>query len=265
MKPLQTSFLLHLAAFLFLISFSTHAQEIVKDNAVINQSQRMVYQQWNQNDFYPKAGFLSLNPYYWLVWGLFDPNYHKTDLRPLSSTGPQTQRLAMVAAMNGIDNNYKLQSDTVRNTALSQIASQSGLLSDVAPLWLLYYKQQFNPLLNYTPTSILAGLSPQASARLISEGSYNWYVAELEKLKQRLNGARTTDMDRGSRIMAYYRMLAEFTNLKSVWAIRTSTAQMTLDMASRQQSMQKGTGLIPNWTPNSDVQIANKVIKNAKY
>src|SRR6201994_3425918 len=147
------------------------AQAIIEDQAVENQSQRMVFQQWNQNDFYPHKGFLDTNPYYWLVWGLFDPNYHKTDLRPLSATGPQTQRLALVSTMNGIDSRYKLQSDTARNTALSQIASQSGLLSDADPLWLLYYKQQFNPLLNYTPVSILSGLSTQISTKLVSEGS----------------------------------------------------------------------------------------------
>jgi hypothetical protein len=258
-------FIISLLAIFFFFSARTQAQSIVKDNAVINQSQRMVFQQWDQNMFYPKPGFLSLNPYYWLVWGWFDPNYHKTDLRPLSLAGPQTQRLALVSTMNGIDNRYKLQSDTVRNTALSQIASQSGLLSDADPLWLLYYKQQFNPLLNYSPVSILGGLSPKVSAKLVSEGSYSWYASELDKLRERLNGARTSDMDRGSRIMAYYRMLQEYKNLSSVWAIRTSTAQLDLDMASRQQSLQKGTVTIPDWTPNSDVQIANKVLQNAKY
>lgn len=245
--------------------FSGYSQSIIKDDAVDNQSQRMVFQQWDENKFYPKAGFLSLNPYYWLVWGCFDPNYHRTDLRPLSVTGPQTQRLALVSTMNGTDNRYKLQSDTARNTALSQIASQSGLLSDADPLWLLYYKQQFSPLLNYSPVSVLSGLSGQASTKLVSEGTYSWYTKELDKLKERLNGARAADMDRGSRIMAYYRMLSEYKNLSSVWAIRTSTTQMTLDMADRQQSLQKGTVTIPNWTPNSDVQIANKILQNAKY
>src|SRR6202012_1708091 len=141
--------ILSLLAFCLLLSTS-YAQSVIKDDAVDNQSQRMVFQQWDQNKFYPKAGFLSLNPYYWLVWGLFDPNYHKTDLRPLSVTGPQTQRLALVASLNNTNNYFKLPSDTVRNTALSQIASQSGLLSDADPLWLLYYNKQFQPVLNYS-------------------------------------------------------------------------------------------------------------------
>lgn len=241
------------------------AQTEVQDNAVINQSQRMVFQQWDQNKFYPKPGFLSLNPYYWLVWGLFDPNYHKTDLRPLSVNGPQTQRLAMVGVLNSTDNDYKLQSDTVRTTAESQLASQSGLLSDADPLWLLYYRQQFQPLLNYSAATVLGPLSPQVSAKLVSEGTYNWYTDELDRLKERLNGARTTDMDRGSRIMSYYRMLREYNHLSSVWGVRTSSAQMTLDMARSQQQVKSPNVPISNWTPNSDVEIAQKVLLNAKY
>lgn len=241
------------------------AQVVIKDQAVENQSQRMVYQQWNQNDFYPHSRFLYTNPYYWLVWGLFDPNYHKTDLRPLSATGPQTQRLALVSAMNGIDHNYKLHSDTVRNTALSQIVSQSGVLSDADPLWLLYYSGQFSPLLNYNAATILGPLSPQVSTKLVSEGMYSWYTAALDRLKQRLNGARTTDMDRGSRIMAYYRMLNEFRNLSSIWAIRVSGAQTTLNMAKVQLQLQNSSVPVSNWTPGSDVQIALKVLQNAKY
>src|ERR1700744_4566973 len=79
------------------------AQSEIKDNAVRHQEERMVYDNWDQNKFDPKAGFLDLNPYYWLVWGLFYPSYHKTDLPPLSATGPQTQRLLLVSAQNNID------------------------------------------------------------------------------------------------------------------------------------------------------------------
>lgn len=258
-------FIAGVLALCFLLVGKTKAQSIIKDDAVDNQSQRMVFQQWDQNKFYPKKGFLSLNPYYWLVWGLFDPSYHNTDKRPLSAAGPQTQRLGLVAAMSGIDDRYKLQSDTAKNTALSGIAETSGLLSDTDPLWILYYKHQFNPLLNYSTASILGGLSMQVSSKLQSEGLFNWYTAELDRLKERLNGARSADMDRGSRILAYYRMLSEYKTLSGVWAVRTSAAQKTLDMASHRGALQKGNVTIPNWTPGSDVEIAKRVLANAKY
>lgn len=241
------------------------AQSLIKDDAVDNQSQRMVFQQWDQNKFYPKKGFLSLNPYYWLVWGFFDSSYHNTDRRPLSPNGPQTQRLALAGTMNNIDDRYKLQSDTARNTGLSQIAMQSGLLSDADPLWLLYYKQQFNPLLNYSTGSLVSGLPPAVSSKLITEGLLGWYTAELDRLKERLNGARSADMDRGARIMAYYRMLAEYKNLFGIWSVRTATVQKTLDMSAHRDALQKGIVPIPNWTPASDIDIARKVLANAQY
>jgi hypothetical protein len=241
------------------------AQEEVYDKAIVHQEQRMVYLQWDQDKFDPKAGFLSLNPYYWLVWGLFYPNYHETDLRPLSATGPQTQRLALVGAQNTIDGKYKLQSDTVRNTALSQIATQSGLLSDADPLWLLYYNRQFQPLLNYSAVGLLSSLPPQVSAKLVSEGTYNWYTNELSMLKQRLNGARSTDMDRGSRIMAYYRMLQEYQRLAGVWNIRIAAAQKNIQMTSQQQQL-KTMNITPGpWTPATDIGIANKILSQMRY
>jgi hypothetical protein len=239
------------------------AQEEINDQAIIHQEQRMVFLQWNQNEFDPKAGFLDLNPYYWLVWGLFYPNYHNTDLRPLSATGPQTQRLALVGAQNSTDNNYKLHSDTVRNTALSQIAATSGFLSNADPLWLLYYSHQFAPLLNYSAATILAPLSPQVSAKLVSEGTYSWYTGKLAMLKERLQGARTTDMDRGSRILAWYRLLKEYQVLAGVWAIRTAAAAKDITMTSQLQRVKAGPFNPGNWTPNTDVQIANQVLLHA--
>ncbi|SEM75444.1 hypothetical protein ACRQ5D_31525 [Mucilaginibacter sp. P25] len=256
-------FILSILCCLFI--FKANAQEEINDKAIIHQEQRMVYLQWDQNKFDPKAGFLSLNPYYWLIWGFFYPNYHKTDLRPLSATGPQTQRLALVGTQNSIDNKYKLQSDTVRNTALSQIASQSGLLSDTDPLWLLYYNQQFKPLLNYSAASLLGALPTEVSAKLVTEGTYNWYTNELSMLQQRLNGARATDMDRGSRIMAYYRMLKDYERLAGVWNIRISAAQKDIQMASQQHRIKTAAVNPGPWSPQTDVQIANKVLQHAKY
>lgn len=254
--------ILLLFAFCFpLLAFS---QEEVYDKAIVHQEQRMVYLQWNRNEFDPKAGFLSLNPYYWLVWGFFDPNYHKTDLRPLSATGPQTQRLALVAGQNTVDRQYKLQSDTVHNTALSQIAGLSGLLSDADPLWLLYYQRQFQPLLHYSATALLAPLPPQVSAKLVSEGTYNWYANELSMLKQRLSGARTTDMDRGSRIMAYFRLLNEYQLLAGVWNTRVAAAQKDIRMTTQAQQLKTQTMGPVQWTPQSDIQIANQVLMHVQ-
>jgi len=240
------------------------AQEEINDEALRYQQQRMVFQQWDQNKFKPGKGFLSLNPYYWLVWGWPYPNYHKHDLRPLSADGPQTQRLALVAAMNTIDGKYKLQSDTVRRTALSEIANQSGLITAADPLWMLYYSDQFKPVLNNSMASILAGLPPQVSVKLVSEGLYSWYKNELDRLKERVQGAHSADMDRGSRILAYHRLLMEYRKLSGVWGIRTASAEATLDMTAQQALLKNNQVTVPGWTPHSDIDIANKVLLHVK-
>lgn len=246
----------------FLLLSRCFAQSVVADKSIRYQQERMVFKQWDQNKFTPTSGFLGLNPYYWLTWGFFYPNYHKTDIRPLSASGPQTQRLGLVATMNNTDNSYKLQSDTVRNTALSEIANQSGIISGADPLWLLYYSNEFSPVLNNSMASILAGLAPQVSAKLVSEGLYSWYKNELDRLKERIEGAHSADMDRGSRIMAYYRLLKEYRRISGVWAIRTSSAQATINMTAQQQRLKTNQVAAPDWTPQTDIQIAAKVLQH---
>ncbi|PAW95103.1 hypothetical protein CKK33_17010 [Mucilaginibacter sp. MD40] len=248
-----------------LIALRACAQRVVSDESVRYQEERMVYLQWDQNKFTPKAGFLSLNPYYWLTWGLFEPNYHKTDLRPLSAAGPQTQRLALVGTMNSVDNSYKLNSDTIRNTALTAIAEQSGLLSDADPLWLLYYSQALAPVLNYSDATILGPLPAKVRTAVVSEGLLPWYENELAMLKERIEAARTTDMDRGSRIMAYYRYLKEYRTLAATWATRVATAQKNIHMVSQQATAKSTPVITTGWTPATDVALARQVLAERKY
>ncbi|WP_158829078.1 hypothetical protein [Mucilaginibacter lacusdianchii] len=240
------------------------AQSAIRDESVRYQQERMVSLQWDQNKFTPKAGFLSLNPYYWLVWGLFHPSYHKTDRRPLSATGPQTQRLALIAALNATDNSYRLQSDTVRSTALSEIAGQSGLITDADPLWQLYYKSELDPVINHSAARILAGLSPAVTQELLSDGLYAWYKNELDMLGERITAAHATNLDRGSRILAYHRYLMEYRKLAGVWAIRTSAAARTLQMTVNQQRLKAGSVTVSRWTPQTDIEIANQVLQHVQ-
>lgn len=248
-----------------LLVFRACAQQIINDEAVRYQAERMVYKQWDQNKFLPKKGFLSLNPYYWLTWGLFEPSYHKKDLRPLSALGPQTQRLALVGTMNSVDNSYKLHSDTVRNTALTAIAEQSGLVSGADPLWLLYYSKTLKPVTDFNDAALLASLPNNVRSAVVREGIYDWYRQEMAMLKERVNGARNADMDRGSRIMAFYRYLKEYRSLSATWENRVATASKNMAMVKRQRQGKNdpASGLV--WTRQTDVQIANRVLTDRKY
>jgi hypothetical protein len=249
---------------LFCLGQTGFAQKLIVDEGIRYQQERMVFKQWDKNKFSPSSGFLGLNPYYWLTWGLH-PNYKKTDLRPLSGSGPQTQRLGLVAAMTAASNAYQLESDTLRNTALLEIANQSGSLSFSDPLWLLYYRREFSPVLEFSDNSILAPLPATVRSKVIAEGLLTWYKNELSILKERIEGARTTDMDRGSRILAYHRMLQEYRALEATWTTRTSTAEKNIRNADVQSKMKSDPVISKAWTPETDEQIARDILKNRKY
>lgn len=243
---------------------AAYAQKKIVDESVRYQQERMVFKQWDQNKFTPTSGFLGLNPYYWLTWGLM-PSYKKTDLRPLSGSGEQTQRLSIVGVMNTTDGAYKLESDTIRNTALLETGNQLGTISAADPLWIMYYSKEFKPLLENSVNTILSPLPADVREKVISEGLYSWFKNELDMLKERLDGAHSSTLDRGARILAYHRMLLEYRHLNQVWATRTSGVRKTVSMTNGQQKVRSNQITIDTWSSDSDIKIANDVIRNKQY
>jgi len=251
-----------LIIFLCLLSGIVGAQKKITDKHITYQQERMVFKQWDADKFTPKPGFLGLNPQYWITWALH-PNYPKTDLRPLGPVGPQTQRLMFAAAMQHTDNLYKLHADTLRNTALSEASNYSSALAFADPLWLMYYRNEFEGLLNQVDADLLAGLSPSEKQYMVSTGLLQWYTEESHALLERLELARSTTLDRGSRIMAYHRMLSEFRKLSARWETKKSRAKTYLAIRSSAQKLRNGEVPKPA-SPKSDIQIANDILKKSK-
>ncbi|NQX54471.1 hypothetical protein HQN86_12675 [Pedobacter panaciterrae] len=246
------------------ISQSVYAQLAIEDKAMRYQQERMVFKQWDRGKFEPGSGWLGINPYYWLTWGLH-PNYPDTDRRPLSAWGPQTQRLGLIGVMNNTSGAYKLEADTLRNTALLEISNHSGYLSAADPLWMLYYSKELRPVMEYSDYGILGALPVPVRAKVISEGTFSWFKNELDVLKERIEGARSANMDRSSRILAYHRLLMEYRRLSATWATRTVNAEKNMNLINRQRSVKSGQVNIDSWTSESDVEIAKEVLKSRKY
>jgi murein DD-endopeptidase MepM/ murein hydrolase activator NlpD len=241
------------------------AQRYVNDKSVIYQQERMVFKQWNQNDFTPTHGFLWLNPLYWLTWA-WHPNYHKNDLRPLGPVGPQTQRLALVAAMQNTDNAYKLQADTLRNTAISEALNYSGVITSADPFWLLYYSKEFKDLLNQQDSQLLTEVSSQVREYLVRSGTYAWYLEQSHSLAERLNTARSTTIDRGSRILTYYRLMAEYRRLNAAWTTKKQQAGMFLALSEKAKNLKSpaSTSFTIPAGYKTDQQIADEILSNYK-
>jgi hypothetical protein len=119
--------------------------------------------------------------------------------------------------------------------------------------------------MEYSDYGILGGLPVSVRAKVISEGTFSWFKNELDILNERIEGARSANMDRSSRILAYHRLLMEYRTLSATWATRTVNAQKKMNLINRQQRVKFGQVNIDSWTSGSDVEIAKEVLKTRKY
>ena len=216
-----------------------------------------------QKKFTPTKGFLGLNYQYWLTWA-WHPNYPKTDLRPLSAAGPQTQRLLMVAAMKNTEEAYKLHADTLRNTALSEMAGYAGIASTADPLWQLYYRHEFAPLVDGQNVDPMDGTEPDVRDYLTHTGTLEWYLEESRALAERLDAARTTNLDRGSRMMAYHHMLSEYRELSALWEAKKNRAKLYLSLTKTNEKVKLSSPSIAIPASRTDRQIADEILRKSK-
>lgn len=246
---------------LCLSSYLCPAQRLISDEHITNQQQRMVFKQWDMDRFTPTPGFLGLNPNYWLTWALH-PNYPKTDLRPLGPSGPQTQRIGLVLAMAGTDRAYRLHSDTLKNEAVSKAAGYSGLLSDLDPLWQLYYRKELSPLITGDNTA-LSGLGEKERSYLISSGTFEWYSGEMQSLAERLDMTRKTTLQRGERLLSYQRLLQEYRSIVAGWSEKKRNAWKYIALSQGSKAVRERNGGILG-KAQSDIEIADRILRQSK-
>lgn len=239
------------------------AQKRIEDKGMIHQQERMVYKQWDKNKFSPSKKFLGIqvHPLWYTVWGLH-PNYRKKDHRPLSATGPQTIRMGLTTAMKGTSENYKLQSDTLRNTALSQFAMHTPIQFN--PLWQLYYQKEFKELLEDPLEKQLEGLTNEEVKFLIDSKAWEKHVKKLEEMKERLNSGRSAFMERGNRILFYHRLMLEY-RLQNDWWHRMKAYAPKRATAIKKIEKIKTSNQDINWSPQSDKELARKVVRDIEY
>ncbi|MFN0293570.1 hypothetical protein [Pedobacter helvus] len=242
----------------------TYAQKAIKDKHITNQQERMVFKQWDKKKFTPTSGFLGLNPEYWLTWA-WHPDYPKRDLRPLGPIGPQTQRLAFAAAMQNTATAYKLHSDTLRNTALTEASNYSAVFSEIDPLWQLYYRHEFEPLLNQSDNALLNGITQKEKDYLVRTGVYEWFRTEAAAIRERLETAQGSTLDRGSRIIAYHRLFLEYRKLLASWEAKRQYSRKFLSLSETAGKMKtREKPIVQNQGYRTDQQIANDILAKFK-
>ncbi|MGV8135048.1 MAG: hypothetical protein AB2L20_07530 [Mangrovibacterium sp.] len=244
---------------------------IVNDPHITAQENRMVITGWG--NFLPKPKYflgVQTSVHYMLTWGSLAPaqngRYRKgSDIRPLAPIGEQTQRMLLNTALLKTNKTYREYVDSLRDEAVSELAYQSGLLSGVDPLWVLYYKAELKGVRDFDIEAVKADLSRQETQYLDETGILEWFEVEMLVLKDRLSAACNTDMDRGSRILAYHRTLLDYRALVSKWNTHLNWADKILAFRnlSRSKALKDGTAEF-SWTSTGDADRMREVIKKAK-
>ncbi|WP_131555368.1 hypothetical protein [Sphingobacterium deserti] len=166
--------------------------------------------------------------------------------------------------MKSTEEAYKLHADTLRNTALSETANYAGIASQTDPLWQLYYKKEFQDLLEFNEADLFAGLEPSVKDYVEQGGSADWYRKESQMLRERLEAVRTTNLDRGSRIIAYHRMLGEYRKLLAIWETKRQRASLYLSIKGKVNALQENSTVAMAARGKSDLQIADDILSRAK-
>ena len=256
-------------------SNKSYSQTIIQDPHVQAQQDRMVATQWGNWLPEPKY-FLGIqtNIHYTLTWGILAPSRNRSykrgaDIRPLSATGEQTQRMALNERLKEINSAYKTIADSTGQTALSELQYNSGLISEGDPMWLIYYKKELKPVTNYNLNEAVATLSNEELSSMIDCGTIEWYDNEMLRLKERLNSILTSNMERSSRIMAYHRILLEYRLVGNKWNSNIETANFSLEISDGKGNLSPvisgdAAAGFSQWDTDSDYRIMESIMLNTK-
>ena len=247
----------------FLVFWKASAQMAIYDRAIVAQQERMVYKEWDRNKFYPNPNRIlgvPTNLLWYMTWALH-PNYPKTDRRPLSPQGEQTQRLALAAAMGITSDYYKQEADSIQLASVKELARISGAFSEVDPLYQLYYKKELKPLEN--PGEEAFDDVPVAIQAYLQEtGAFAWYQDEMGQLAERYQLAKKLDMERGQRILMYHRILQEMRQCLSRWQYQIHLSQQVVEFKSLKSQVPIEAGSSVRWEETDDQKVIERIIKN---
>lgn len=251
----------------------SHSQSVKKidDPHIRAQYNRMVFKSWGNFLPNPKK-FLgtNINVHHTLTWGWGAPNqngrYRKgSDIRPLSPTGEQTQRTALLFDQFTRTTNIEHYSNEMGKGAVSELYyNTGGVISEVDPLWQLYYKRMLKDVYNYNLSIFTNKLLPNQKLYLVDNGVISWFDDEMQRLNERLHGAFNVNMSRGSRIINYHRIFIEYEAILNKWNNHKAWAEPFVKLQKENIKTQKIQNLDFSKWKNRDVAIMEKVIQDAK-
>lgn len=189
----------------------------IKDEAIVAQHKRMVFERWGDFRPYPKYFFgIQTNFSYAVIWGNWAPSRNRRykrgrDIRPLDADGLETRRHVEIGIQKRQAEKISQSVDSILQHNKKDLAHWTPLTVDADPLWLLYYKRMLKPLKDFPSNPQSAsdwGLyDNEVYQRLQNNGDLATLKEKLDVLKDTYHISRTVAMPRGKRFMMYHETL----------------------------------------------------------
>jgi hypothetical protein len=236
----------------------------VQDKANNGQLKRMVFKQWNDWQPTPNTNWLGLpkDPVGWAYWRVLHHDYWKgEDKRPWKTGGQFQQNYLSLLAQKDLDGKMVDTTNAMMETNLATALSMSGGTADLP--YQLYFENKFADLFqdvtNYYEA--LQTKYPASFNQMMNSANGKRYIEFLDVEKNRIETIHGLFVDRGSRMVSYFKILNELQaaceEIKNY--IRS---YMLLAELPPPQKIQQPTK--PKISDATDAQIVRELLKNWK-
>ena len=236
----------------------------VQDKANNGQLKRMVFNEWNDWQPDPSTNWLGLpkDPAGWAYWRVLHHKYwNGEDKRPWKTGGQFQQNYVALLAQKGLDKKILDTTSAMMKISLSTELSMSGGAADVP--YQLYFNKKFDDLfqdvMNYFQA--LQTKYPAAFNDMINSANGKKYVEFLDVEKDRVETIHGLFVDRGSRMVSYFKILSE---LQPACEVIKNYVQSYMRLASMPQLEKVHQPVKPNFYNSGDANIVRELLKNWK-
>lgn len=258
---------------LFLCEISL-AQKRIRDKAVENQQNRMVFKEWDKKKFTPVPHWydpISLVLFV-ATWVPYLSYMKGPDLRPLRVGGEQTIREAIAENHRLSTEEYKKYSDSLKKAAQNKFLSHHPSIAKFDPLYLIFYKKQLIGLEQYEQNAFY-NVDDKLKDFMKNKDQHRQYLKEMELLLDRYNNAKKTFLERGQRIILMHNIYLDYRKTLASWKqqIETnSTFLKVLNTINQNPSAKKGQNKEISDIKSvydfkkKDIELMRELIKNFK-
>ena len=184
----------------------------VQDKANNGQLKRMVFNQWNDWQPTPNTNWLGIpeNLIGWTYWRVIHHAYWKgEDKRPWKTGGQFQQNYVSLLAQKDLDKKMVDTTNAMMETNLATALSMSGGVADLP--YQLYFENKFADLYqdvtNYYEA--LQTKYPASFTQMMNSANGKRYIEFLDVEKNRIATIHGLFVDRGSRMVSYFKILNE--------------------------------------------------------